>query len=32
MYPGRAIFSRLGEEQYSFAKQRIKELKKISTQ
>jgi len=26
MYPGREIFSRLGEEKYQFSKQRIKEL------
>jgi len=26
MYPGREVFSRLGEEKYNFAKQRIKQL------
>jgi O-antigen ligase len=31
MYPGRPVFSRLGEERYQHAKQRIKEMEKIST-
>ena len=29
MYPGRKIFSRLGEEKYNIAKQRIEELSKL---
>jgi lipopolysaccharide biosynthesis regulator YciM len=31
MYPGRDVFSRLGEEKYNFAKQRIKQLSEQPT-